>query len=134
LPPLEAVSVEDLLSLHDRVVNSPDRAAPGLRDPGALEAAAARPQSAFGGVVFYPTPFAKAAALMESIIQRHPFVDGNKRTGLLAAAFSLDQAGYELESGQHELADVAVEVADHHLDVDGLTRWLEEHAQPWSEA
>jgi death-on-curing protein len=105
-----------------------------LRDPGALEAAAARPQSAFGGVVFYPTPFAKAAALMESIIQRHPFVDGNKRTGLLAAAFSLDQAGYELESGQHELADVAVEVADHHLDVDSLTRWLEEHAQPWSEA
>ena len=115
--------------MHDRVVHSPDGAAPGVRDAGALEAATARPYTAFGGVAFYPTPFAKAAALMESIIHRHPFVDGNKRTGLLAAAFSLDEAGYDLEASQQELADVAVEVADHFLDVNGLTSWLEKHSQ-----
>lgn len=100
-----------------------------MRDPGALEAVVARPQSGFGGVDFYPTLYARAATLMESIIQRHPFVDGNKRTGLLAAAFSLEEAGYDLESTQQELADVAVGVADHHLDVDSLARWIEEHAQ-----
>jgi death-on-curing protein len=105
-----------------------------VRDAGALEAAAARPHNAFGGVEFYPTPFAKAAALMESIIHRHPFVDGNKRTGLLAAAFSLDETGYVLEAPQQELTDVAVQVADHLLDVHGLSRWLEEHVQPRSEA
>ena len=120
--------------MHQGVIDSPDGAAPGVRDPGALEAAVARPYSAFGGVDFYSTPFARAAALMESVIQRHPFVDGNKRTGLLAAAFSLYEAGYELEAPQRELADVAVAAADHRLDADGLARWLEEHAQSRSDA
>jgi death-on-curing protein len=125
-PPI-GVSVEDLLDIHNRVVNSPDGAAPGVRDLGAVEAAVARPQGAFGGVEVYPTPFAKAAALMESLIQRHPFIDGNKRTGLLAAAFSLNLHGYELEAPQQELADVAVGVADHLIGVDGLAQWLEQH-------
>jgi death-on-curing protein len=88
----------------------------------------ARPKSGFGGVDFYATPFARAAALMESVIQRHSFVDGNKRTGLLAALFSLEEEGYEVEASHKQLADVAVEVADHHLDVDGLARWLEVYA------
>jgi death on curing protein len=69
--------------MHERVVNSRDGAASGVRDTGALDAAVARPYSGFGGAEFSPTPFAKAAALMESVIHRHPFVDGNKRTGLL---------------------------------------------------
>jgi death-on-curing protein len=122
------VSVEDLLDLHDQVIASPDGAAPGVRDHRALEAAVARPISGFGGMDFYSTPFARAAALMESVIQRHPFVDGNKRTGLLAAVFSLEEEGYEVGASQKQLADVAVEVADHHLDVDGLARWLEAYA------
>jgi death-on-curing protein len=122
------VSVEDLLDLHDQVIASPDGAAPGVRDHGALEAAVARPISGFGGMAFYSTPFAKAAALMESVIQRHPFVDGNKRTGLLAAVFLLEEEGYEVGGSQKQLADVAVEVADHHLDVDGLARWFEAYA------
>ena len=88
----------------------------------------ARPISGFGGNAFYPTPFAKAAALMESVIQRHAFVDGNKRTGLLAAVFLLEEEGYEVRASQQQLADVAVDVADHNLDVEGLARWLEEHA------
>jgi len=50
----DAVSVEDLRDLHERVVNSPDGAMPGERDVGALEAAVARPYSGFGGVEFYP--------------------------------------------------------------------------------
>lgn len=88
----------------------------------------ARPISGFGGTAFYPTPFARAAALMESVIQRHAFVDGNKRTGLLAAVFLLEEEGYEVRASQQQLADVAVDVADHNLDVEGLARWLEEHA------
>jgi len=127
LPTPDPVSVEDLLNIHDRVVNSPDGAAPGIRDAGSLEAAVARPYATFGSVEFYSTPFAKAAALMESISQRHPFVDGNKRTGLLAEAFSLDLAGYRLDVSQSEETEVAVQVAEHHLTVEDLTRWFEEH-------
>ena len=99
-----------------------------MRDPGALEAAVARPYGGLGGVEFFPAPFDKAAALMESISQRHAFVDGNKRTGLLAAALLLDLAGYDLVFSEPESVDVTVEVAEHRLDVDDLARWLEDHA------
>ncbi len=129
----ETVSVEDLTRIHDRVVNSRDGAFPGIRDPGTLEAAVARPYGGFGGVEFFPTPFAKAAALMESVSQRHGFVDGNKRTGLLAAALLLGRAGYDLEFSEEESVDVTVEVAEHRLDVNDLARWLEDHAVAFDE-
>ena len=57
-------------------------------------------------------------------------MDGNKRTGLLAAIFSLEEEGYEVRASQKELANVSVEVADHHLDVDGLAQWFRDRATP----
>ena len=54
--------------------------APGLRDPGQIEAALYRPQTGY-----YADVIAEAAALWESLSQNHPFVDGNKRTALAAA-------------------------------------------------
>ena len=129
---LRAVTVEEILSFHNDVITL-DVGMRGIRDRGALEAVAARPQGSFGGIEHFPTPFAKAAALIESIIQRHPFVDGNKRTGIKVGIFLLFLAGYELTSSPQELTNVTLEVAEHRLDVDGLTQWLEQHAQPRSE-
>jgi death-on-curing protein len=53
----------------------------GIHDLGALESALAQPRMTFGGEELYPTIVEKAAALGFSLIQNHPFVDGNKRTG-----------------------------------------------------
>lgn len=121
-----------MLFFHYDVITL-DEGAPGLRDRGALEAAVARPQSSFGGVERFPTSFAKAAALMESIIQRHPFVDGNKRTGLKAGVFLVFLAGYELTTSPEVLTNITLDVANHDLDVDDLAEWLENNAQPRSE-
>ena len=129
----EEVFYGDLIRLHDRVVNSRDGASPGVINPGALEAAAARPYGGFGGVEFFPTHFVKAAALMESVSQRHAFVDGNKRTGLLAAALLLGRAGYDLEFSEQESVDVTVGVAEHRLDMEDLAQWLENHAVAFDE-
>lgn len=60
-----------------------------LRDRGALEAAAARPAATFDGEDLYPDDAAKAAALLHSLVTGHPFVDGNKRVGALAAELFL---------------------------------------------
>lgn len=125
-----AVSVDEILFFHHDVITLDEGAsATGIRDPGALEAAAARPHAGFGGEEFFPTPFAKAAALMESIIQRHAFVDGNKRTGLKAGAFLLFLAGYELTPSPQELTEVTLDVAEHRLDVESLAKWLEENSR-----
>lgn len=124
-----AVTVEDVLFFHYDVITL-DGGASGIRDLGALKAALARPHAGFGGEERFPTRFAKAAALMESIIQRHPFVDGNKRTGLKSGVFFLFLEGYELTPSPEELTNITLEVAEHRLDVDGLAQWLEEHARP----
>lgn len=53
----------------------------GIRDRGLLESALARPFQTFDNKDLYPTIVKKAAALIESILRNHPFVDGNKRIG-----------------------------------------------------
>jgi death-on-curing protein len=100
----------------------------GVLDVGALEAAIARPWQSFAGQEMFSTPFEKAAAICESIIQRHPFVDGNKRTGISAGAYLLSTFGIELEAASRDLEDLAVSVAEGHLDIGALAAWFEEHS------
>jgi death-on-curing protein len=104
----------------------------GVRDKGALEAAIARPWHSFAGQEgeeeAFPTPFDKAAAICESIIRRHPFVDGDKRTGVSAGAHLLSTFGMELEATNEKLEDMAVSVAKGHVDTDALAVWFETHS------
>ena len=69
---------------------------PGLRDPGLLHAAVARPFATYEGQALYPSDFEKAAALFHSLIKSHPFYDGAKRTALAAALYFLDRSGYTI--------------------------------------
>lgn len=126
-------TVDELIAFHNTAI-ALDGGALGIRDRGALEAAAARPQSSYGGVEHFPTAFDKAAAIMESIIQRHPFVDGNKRTGLMAGIFLLSLAGYEFTASQQEAVSLALDVATHKLDTPELAQRLRLHTQFRGEA
>lgn len=65
--------------------------ASGLRDPGSLEAALYRPQTGYYGVVI-----SQAAALMESLANNHPFVDGNKRIAFAATDVFLRINGWQM--------------------------------------
>ncbi|CAN5905528.1 hypothetical protein BH23ACT11_BH23ACT11_21640 [soil metagenome] len=65
---------------------------------------------------------------MESIIRRHPFVDGNKRTAIASASYLLSSFGYELEAEQQELEDFAVNVAQGAFKFAEISHWFEEHA------
>ncbi len=99
----------------------------GVRDEGALLAAIERPWQASFRQEHFASPSAKAAALMESIILRHPFVDGNKRTGTASAAYLLSTFGYEVQAEQEELEDFAVGVAVGDLETEDIALWFEEH-------
>ena len=101
----------------------------GIRDQGALESAVARPWSGFAGEDLYPTPFDKAAAICESLINHHPFVDGNKRTGISASAYLLSTFGFELDAKADELEELAVNVAAGYMDVGALATWFESHSR-----
>lgn len=120
-------TVEEVLFLHSVVIGT-HGGSEGVRNVGALEAAVHRPWGASFGQEHFESVWSKAAALMESIIKRHPFVDGNKRTGVFAGARLLDLAGYELIATDEELVRLAVRVAEGQVDIEEISRWFADHA------
>ncbi len=102
----------------------------GLRDLGLLESAVARPRATFGGADLYPGLFEKAAALLDSLVNNHPFVDGNKRTGIASASQFIRKNGYKLSATQKELEDFTLRVATEHPPIEELASWLKEHSIP----
>jgi death-on-curing protein len=105
--------------------------APGLRDRGGLEAAGARPRMTFGGEDLYPDLPEKAAALMHALVAvNHPFLDGNKRTGAMAAELLLAVNGYQLDTGDDELVDVTLALARGEVSREALGIWIRQRSRP----
>ncbi len=120
-------TAENVLFLHTVAVEA-FGGSEGVRDPESLRAAVARPWGSSLGQDHFPTPFDKAAALAESIIRRHPFVDGNKRTAMYAASYLLETFGYELQSEQQDLEDFAVSIAVGSIETRDIALWFENHS------
>lgn len=100
----------------------------GLKDENALEAALARPHNkmAYGE----PDLFEFAAAYLYGIVKNHPYSDGNKRTGFLAAYTFLYINGYEIEASEAMIVTFVQSVAAGEIDEDGATRFLADHCVP----
>ena len=112
------LTLEDLLGLVRRLGAGP------VRDLGLLDAAAARPRSTAFGDDAYPTLRVEAAALLQSIVAHHPWVDGNKRLGWLATTIFLDISGAALAISGDDAFDLVLAVAEGRLDVEGIAERL----------
>ena len=123
------LSLAEVLLLH-RLVMEQGGQQPLLRDLGALESAVAQPRQTFGGEDLYPGLAAKAAALGFSLIQNHPFLDGNKRVGHAAMVVFLRVNGRRLEATVDEAERTILQVASGDLDRGGLQAWLAAHEAP----
>jgi death on curing protein len=120
------LTVNEALELHRRIIEQ-SGGAPGILNLGALESALAQPQATFGGTDLYPTLVEKVAALGFSLIQNHPFVDGNKRIGHAAMeAFALLN-GFEIVAPVDEQERIILSTAAGTLNQPGLTLWLRDH-------
>ena len=107
----EFLAPDEVLELH-RLQLERYGGSDGLRDPGLLKSAIARPGSGIGGEFFHPTLFDMAAACLFHIVQNHPFRDGNQRTGLLCALVFLELNGILITSGTSELFELTIGVAE----------------------
>jgi len=122
--PLEPfISLEELVWMHTVAVTE-FGGSQGIRDRGLLESAISRPLASFGGENLYDTPFKRAAALAESLVLNHGFVDGNKRTAMYAMAAWLEREGYVIEAARGELRDFALAIASHELSTEQIAVWL----------
>ena len=120
---MNSLNLEHLLEIHALVVEATGGSA-GLRDLGRLEAAiASQTQNVFGDEL-YPTIFDKAAAIIRGIIADHPFVDGNKRTAMLAGLTLIELNGLHFKTQSGEIEDFAVRIATDKLDIPSIALWL----------
>jgi death on curing protein len=127
------LTVEQVLFIHDRLIEV-FGGSHGVRDLNALESAVGRPASGFGDSQVYPDLFSKAAALLISLIGNHPFVDGNKRTGITAAGLFLEMNQLLLNVPERELDNFAVYVATQKPAVEDVAAWFRANCEPLSGA
>jgi death-on-curing protein len=121
------LTAEQVLFVHYRLL-SETGGEHGLRDLGLLESAIARPQVTFEGYELYPDIFEKASALMESLINNHPFLDGNKRTGIACAVLFLKQNGISFSAKNAELEKFTLRVASSNVGRSEIAKWLKKHS------
>lgn len=121
------ITAVQALYVHDRVIERTG-GRHGVRDTGLLESALARPFATFDRRELNPDVFLQAAVLMVGIVKNHPFIDGNKRTGVVLAALHLETEGWVLTARDEEVVAFANEVAESGLDVPEAAEWLRRHA------
>jgi len=123
------LTLGEVVALQRRLIAASGGAS-GIRDLGALESAVAQPRASFGGDDLYPGPIEKAVALGFSVVIRHPFVDGNKRTGHAAMETFLVLNGYELSAPIDEQERVMLELAAGERSRDQFLEWVRSRAMP----
>ena len=123
------ISVSQALKIHTVAILKYG-GANGVRDMGGLESALARPFQTFGGEDLYPSIFEKAAAIGESLIMNHPFIDGNKRTGYLLMEALLRYGGHKIVASDDELYQFVINISTGSISFEEIVEWLKNNTTP----
>jgi death-on-curing protein len=122
------LTAEDILYLHFRIVED-FGGSHGIRDENRLKSVVNAPKQEAFGLEQYPSIFEKSAVYACNIITDHPFVDGNKRSGVTCASVFLMKNNYSLTATNKELEDFAVQIAVEHLDTPAIAAWFKAHSK-----
>ena len=117
------ILIEDVLTIHEFSIKDFGGSS-GIRDIGLLESAIARPFQTFGGEELYPSPLDKAAAVAESLIITHPFIDGNKRTGVVVIIALLKEYGIRMNANSDTLYQFTISISTSEKKFDQIVEWL----------
>ena len=120
------ISLEEVLLIHDEMIRSYGGLS-GVRDLNILESAIHRPYTGIGSEEFYKTPSEKAAAILESIVGNHPFMDGNKRTGYVMMRLVLLEYGFDIEASKEEKYKFVISVASGQVQFPEILNWINSH-------
>lgn len=124
---MKKLKIEQVLKLHEMLLKETGGIS-GLRDISLLESAVNSPFQTFDKMSLYPTLERKAARLGYGIVKNHPFLDGNKRIGLLAMITFLEINGIELEYTDDELIKIGLGLADGSFSEKQLLAWISLHS------
>lgn len=118
------LSEEDILLIHNRVI---DRVGGlhGIRDRNAIQSVVGQPRQAVFGKELYATLFLKAAVYARNIIAHHPFLDGNKRTGITVASVFLEENNCRIDAVEGEFYSLALHIVEDKWEYEEIAEWFE---------
>ena len=120
------LTVSEILRLHQKLLDATGGLS-GTRDLGLLESAVYSANQVFGEEEDYPTVEQRAARLAYAITQNHPFVDGNKRIGMLVMLMTLRLNHVQIQYTQAELIQLGLSVADNSYRYEDILAWITNH-------
>lgn len=118
------ITIELVVNVH-KILIKKYGGSDGIRDMNGLEAAVARPYQTFDGVELYETSVDKAAAIIESIVKNHPFIDGNKRTGYVLMRMILLKDKKDIRASEDEKYEFVIKIASSQIDYDKIQGWIQ---------
>jgi death-on-curing protein len=122
------ITIEQVIILHDLLIRETGGIL-GIRDFKLLDSAVQSPNHSFEGVDLYKTIESKASRLCISLIKNHPFIDGNKRTGILAMEYFLEINNTSIKCSDKELINIGLSIANNKLSFDNLIDWIKNHTK-----
>lgn len=122
------LDIEEVYNLHELIIKRAGTVA-AVRDFALLHSAVERPKATYGGKFLYPTLFAKAAALLQSLCLNHPFTDGNKRTAWASTLRFLWINGIHLQANRKEAVVFMLKVDNQKPDILEISSWLKSHSK-----
>lgn len=121
------LDLEDVLAIHTDQIQHYGGSAE-VRDKGLLESAVSMPKTSFGGQYAHESIYEMAAAYLYHIVMNHPFVDGNKRTGTVAAIAFLKLNGIQVKPDNDAFVEFVLAVAQGQKTKPQITEFLKEHS------
>jgi len=122
------ISTEDVLKIHKLLIDQ-FGGSHGVRNKSSLNSAINRPFATFDKQELYPEPVDKAAAILESIVTNHPFIDGNKRTGYVLARLLILKSGLDIKAKQEDKYEMVIAVSKGEWKFEEIKNWLTERCE-----
>jgi len=117
------ISLDEVLKIHSILIEK-FGGSTGVRDKDLLNSSIHRPYSTFDSNDLYPSTIDKAAAIIESVVKNHPFIDGNKRTGYTLMRLILLSDGLDISASEDEKYKFVIGIAEGKMSFDDIHSWI----------